>query len=134
MSVSCSGSPWSFARKVLQAVASGILWQVVFLWKEFKPLLFEREFIENDLVDFARKNPGVVVYLQPKRHRKPKLSAEYCRFYSSFKLFWLIKIEKYTIKWTVPHSRLTCTSLIRKRFSDGSSLCVLARATTWCAC
>lgn len=38
-----------------------------------------REFIENDLVDFARKNPGIVVYLQPKRHRKPKLFAEYCK-------------------------------------------------------
>ncbi|CAF0800297.1 unnamed protein product [Brachionus calyciflorus] len=36
-----------------------------------------REYIENDLVDFAKKNPGVVVYLQPKRHRKPKVYAEY---------------------------------------------------------
>ena len=39
-----------------------------------------REFIESDLVDFARKNPGVVVYLQPRRHRKAKISAEYCNF------------------------------------------------------
>ncbi len=38
-----------------------------------------REFIEHDLVDFARNNPGVVVYLQPKRHRIPKISAEYCK-------------------------------------------------------
>lgn len=36
-----------------------------------------REFIENDLVDFAKKNPGTVVYLQPRRHRKPKVFAEY---------------------------------------------------------
>lgn len=36
-----------------------------------------RDFIEKDLVEFAKQNPGVVVYLQPRRHRKPKLSAEY---------------------------------------------------------
>ncbi|RNA22668.1 DNA polymerase alpha subunit B [Brachionus plicatilis] len=36
-----------------------------------------REFVENGLVDFAKQNPGVVVYLQPKRHRRPKISAEY---------------------------------------------------------
>lgn len=39
-----------------------------------------REFVENDLVDFAKKNPGIVVYLQPKRHRRPKIFAEYCWF------------------------------------------------------
>jgi len=36
-----------------------------------------RDFIENDLVDFARNNPGVVVYLKPRRHRAPILDAEY---------------------------------------------------------
>jgi hypothetical protein len=51
-----------------------------------------REFIENDLIDFARKNPGVVVYLQPKRHRKPKLHAEYCKllfFYTLNSCFYV---------------------------------------------
>jgi large subunit ribosomal protein L43 len=37
-----------------------------------------REFIETDLIEFANKNPGVVVYLEPKRHRLPKLVGEYC--------------------------------------------------------
>lgn len=36
-----------------------------------------REFIENHLLDFTRKNPGIVVYLKPRRHRKPVLYAEY---------------------------------------------------------
>lgn len=36
-----------------------------------------RDFIENDLVDYARDNSGVVVYLQPRRHRTPVLDAEY---------------------------------------------------------
>uniref|UniRef100_A0A1B6MVF2 Large ribosomal subunit protein mL43 n=1 Tax=Graphocephala atropunctata TaxID=36148 RepID=A0A1B6MVF2_9HEMI len=36
-----------------------------------------REFIETDLIDFARTNPGVVVYLKPRRFRVPCLWAEY---------------------------------------------------------
>lgn len=36
-----------------------------------------REFIENHLLEFVNKNPGIVVYLQPRRHRTPKLVAEY---------------------------------------------------------
>ena len=36
-----------------------------------------RDFIEKDLVDFARENPGIVVYLKPRRHRSPVFSAEY---------------------------------------------------------
>ncbi|XP_044745352.1 39S ribosomal protein L43, mitochondrial [Coccinella septempunctata] len=36
-----------------------------------------REFIEEDLVDFAKTNPGVVVYLKPRRHRGPVIKAEY---------------------------------------------------------
>ncbi|XP_047039262.1 39S ribosomal protein L43, mitochondrial [Helicoverpa zea] len=36
-----------------------------------------RDFIEQDLVDFAKVNPGVVVYLKPRRHRGPVVVAEY---------------------------------------------------------
>lgn len=43
-----------------------------------------REFVENDLVDFAKNNPGVVVYLQPKRHRRPKIFAEYCMLFTEY--------------------------------------------------
>lgn len=36
-----------------------------------------RDFIEHDLVDFAKEHPGVVVYLKPRRHRGPVMVAEY---------------------------------------------------------
>ncbi|XP_049883523.1 39S ribosomal protein L43, mitochondrial [Pectinophora gossypiella] len=36
-----------------------------------------RDFVEQDLVDFAKQNPGVVVYLKPRRHRGPVAVAEY---------------------------------------------------------
>ncbi|XP_041968671.1 39S ribosomal protein L43, mitochondrial [Aricia agestis] len=36
-----------------------------------------RDFIEQDLVEFARENPGVVVYLKPRRHRSPIIVGEY---------------------------------------------------------
>nr|CAG4642120.1 EOG090X0FS9 [Eurycercus lamellatus] len=36
-----------------------------------------RDFIESDLMDFAKKNPGTVVYLKPRRHRSACLVAEY---------------------------------------------------------
>ncbi|XP_048003821.1 39S ribosomal protein L43, mitochondrial [Leguminivora glycinivorella] len=36
-----------------------------------------RDFIEQDLVEFARENPGVVVYLKPRRHRAPVVVGEY---------------------------------------------------------
>ncbi|XP_045781535.1 39S ribosomal protein L43, mitochondrial [Maniola jurtina] len=36
-----------------------------------------RDFIEQDLVDFAKQNPSVVVYLKPRRHRSPVVVAEY---------------------------------------------------------
>ncbi|XP_066947299.1 large ribosomal subunit protein mL43 [Macrobrachium rosenbergii] len=36
-----------------------------------------REYIEKELIHFARENPGVVVYVKPRRHRAPCLKAEY---------------------------------------------------------
>ncbi|XP_055386075.1 39S ribosomal protein L43, mitochondrial [Condylostylus longicornis] len=36
-----------------------------------------RDFIENDLIDFAKNNPGTVVYVKPRRHRTPVMVAEY---------------------------------------------------------
>lgn len=39
-----------------------------------------RDFIENQLVDFAKFNPSVVVYVKPRRHRSPVLVAEYRKF------------------------------------------------------
>ncbi|KAK7791262.1 hypothetical protein R5R35_005583 [Gryllus longicercus] len=36
-----------------------------------------REFLEFELLDFTKKNPGIVVYVKPRRHRAPNLTAEY---------------------------------------------------------
>uniref|UniRef100_A0A182USU8 Large ribosomal subunit protein mL43 n=1 Tax=Anopheles merus TaxID=30066 RepID=A0A182USU8_ANOME len=36
-----------------------------------------REFLEQELVDFSRANPGVVVYVKPRRHRTAVMSAEF---------------------------------------------------------
>lgn len=33
--------------------------------------------MENQLLDFSTKNPGVVVYVKPRRHRQPVVVAEY---------------------------------------------------------
>ncbi|XP_065583235.1 large ribosomal subunit protein mL43-like, partial [Artemia franciscana] len=35
------------------------------------------DFIQSDLLDYAKNNPGVVVYLKPRRHRSPRVIAEY---------------------------------------------------------
>ena len=40
-----------------------------------------RKFIEKDIVNFAKENPGTAVYLKPRRHRAPVIVAEYRRFY-----------------------------------------------------
>lgn len=36
-----------------------------------------REFIENDVVQFAKENPHVALYLKPRRNRSPVVVAEY---------------------------------------------------------
>ncbi|KAG7190353.1 hypothetical protein KM043_006465 [Ampulex compressa] len=71
-----------------------------------------REFIENDLLDYAKENPGVVVYLKPRRHRLPVIKAEYLNGESH----WM-EVGKYTrediIKWM---------ELVRTQFHDGSKM------------
>ncbi|KAI7796848.1 39S ribosomal protein L43 [Triplophysa rosa] len=36
------------------------------------------DFIEEGVVDFAKKTPGTVVYISPQSSRIPKIVAEYC--------------------------------------------------------
>lgn len=36
-----------------------------------------RQFIEHDVVQFAKEHPHVAIYLKPRRHRAPVLVAEY---------------------------------------------------------
>lgn len=42
-------------------------------------VLILREFIEEGVVDYAKKNPGTVVYVSPQSCRIPKIVAEYCK-------------------------------------------------------
>lgn len=37
-----------------------------------------RQFLEHDLINYAKENPGVVVYVKPRRHKAPQITAEYC--------------------------------------------------------
>lgn len=39
-----------------------------------------RGFIEHDLMNYAKDNPGIVVYVKPRRHRHPVIVAEYRMF------------------------------------------------------
>lgn len=64
-------APQQSRHKVSTNQKGAILTCVVQCW------LCCREFIQNDLLDFVKQNPGVAVYLQPKRHRLPKIEAEY---------------------------------------------------------
>ncbi|XP_002742153.1 large ribosomal subunit protein mL43-like [Saccoglossus kowalevskii] len=74
--------PSAFLKSILQ---NGIgryvcqLQRITFLFSKSSGLSRGvRDFIENDLVDFARKNPGVVVYVKPDpNHKSPLVVAEY---------------------------------------------------------
>lgn len=46
-----------------------------------------REFIEKDLMDFAKENPGVVIYLKPRRIGPPSISAEYLNGHKQYRAF-----------------------------------------------
>lgn len=38
---------------------------------------FPREFVEREVTDFARRNPGVVIYVNPRPCCVPRVVAEY---------------------------------------------------------
>lgn len=61
-----------------------------------------RDFIENDLVNFARDNPGVVVYVKPRRHQAPAIVAEYRKAQCET----TEKILKSSFQWTA--NRISC--------------------------
>ncbi|GCB70658.1 hypothetical protein scyTo_0005738 [Scyliorhinus torazame] len=47
-----------------------------------------REFIEEGVVDFAKQNPGIVVYVTAKRCNVPKLVAEYREYCLPLRETW----------------------------------------------
>lgn len=52
--------------------------QILYL---FVVLIFTSDFLETDLIDFAKVNPGIVVYVKPRRHRGPVMVAEYRQYF-----------------------------------------------------
>ncbi|XP_054016677.1 39S ribosomal protein L43, mitochondrial [Hylaeus anthracinus] len=71
-----------------------------------------RKFIENNLIDYAKDNPGVVVYIKPRRHRNPVVKAEYLNGESH----WMC-VANYTREDIVQYMEL-----LRTQYHDGTSL------------
>lgn len=71
-----------------------------------------RDFLEHDLVDYASKNSGIVVYVKPRRHRTPVITAEYLNGEKQ----WM-NVSNYSrediVKWM---------ELLRTQFHDGTKL------------
>lgn len=57
-----------------------------------------REYIEKDLADFVRANPGVVIYLKPRRTGAPSITAEFLNGESDYKSFPRNSREE-IVKW-----------------------------------
>ncbi|CAD6233812.1 GSCOCG00007307001-RA-CDS [Cotesia congregata] len=71
-----------------------------------------RDFLENHLLDFAKENPGVVVYVKPRRHRTPVMLAEYLngeKHWVAVKNFESLHIQKWL-------------ELMRTQAQDGSAM------------
>ncbi|XP_043268601.1 39S ribosomal protein L43, mitochondrial [Venturia canescens] len=71
-----------------------------------------RDFIETELINYAKENPGVVVYIKPRRHRSPIIKAEYL----NGKYHWLSArnfVKEDILKWM---------ELMRTQDDDGSEL------------
>jgi large subunit ribosomal protein L43 len=45
-----------------------------------------RDFIEKNLVDFAKSNESVCVYVKPRRHRSAVIVGEYCKLIKNITL------------------------------------------------
>ncbi|XP_029383849.1 large ribosomal subunit protein mL43 [Echeneis naucrates] len=75
------GTPSRFLRSVLQNGVGRYVCQLkrisIIFSKNAQSSLGVREFIEEGVVDYARKNPGTVVYVSPQTCRIPKIVAEY---------------------------------------------------------
>ncbi|XP_028989552.1 39S ribosomal protein L43, mitochondrial [Betta splendens] len=75
------GTPSRFLKSVLQNGVGRYVSQLkrisIIFSKNNQSSLGVREFIEEGVVDYAKKNPGTVVYVSPQSSRVPKIVAEY---------------------------------------------------------
>ncbi|KAK1794010.1 hypothetical protein P4O66_010927 [Electrophorus voltai] len=75
------GTPSRFLQSVLQNGVGRYVCQLkrvsIIFSKNAQSSLGVREFLEDGVVDFAKKNQGIVVYVSPQSCRIPKVVAEY---------------------------------------------------------
>lgn len=75
------GTPSRFLQSVLQNGVGRYVCQLkrisLIFSKNAQSSLGVRNFIEEGVVDFAKKNPGTVVYISPEPCRIPRIVAEY---------------------------------------------------------
>ncbi|XP_063076814.1 39S ribosomal protein L43, mitochondrial [Engraulis encrasicolus] len=75
------GTPSRFLKSVLQNGVGRYVCQLkrisLVFSKNAQSSLGARHFIEEGVVDFAKKNPGTVVYISPEPCRIPRIVAEY---------------------------------------------------------
>ncbi|XP_043109954.1 39S ribosomal protein L43, mitochondrial [Puntigrus tetrazona] len=75
------GTPSRFLQSVLQNGVGRYVCQLkrisLIFSKKGQGSLGVRDFIEEGVVDFAKNNPGTVVYISPQSCRIPKIVAEY---------------------------------------------------------
>ena len=92
--------------------------------KEFRTSFGTRDWLANDLLKFARENPSVVVYVQPRRHRPPNLIGEYLN--GERQWIPLSNCHREHVNWWV-HSLLTQQGdpqwrLLKRMHSDNPSV------------
>uniref|UniRef100_A0A3Q3XKS8 Large ribosomal subunit protein mL43 n=1 Tax=Mola mola TaxID=94237 RepID=A0A3Q3XKS8_MOLML len=75
------GTPSRFLQSVLQNGVGRYICQLkrisIIFSKNAQSALGVRDFIEEGVVDYAKKNPSTVVYVSPQSCRIPKIVAEY---------------------------------------------------------
>ncbi|XP_049614368.1 large ribosomal subunit protein mL43 [Syngnathus scovelli] len=75
------GTPSRFLKSVLQNGVGRYVCQLkrisIIFSKKGASSLGVRDYIENGVVDYAKQNPGTVVYVSPEVCSKPKIVAEY---------------------------------------------------------
>ncbi|XP_008302963.1 large ribosomal subunit protein mL43 [Stegastes partitus] len=75
------GTPSRFLKSVLQNGVGRYVCQLkrisIIFSKKAQSSLGVRDFIEEGVVDYAKNNPGTVVYVSPQSCRVPKIVAEY---------------------------------------------------------
>nr|XP_061787989.1 large ribosomal subunit protein mL43-like [Nerophis lumbriciformis] len=75
------GTPSRFLKSVLQNGVGRYVCQLkrvcILFSKKGQSSLGVRDFIEDGVVDYAKKNPGTVVYVSPQPCLKPRIIAEY---------------------------------------------------------